>query len=791
VPFSNEPRGTTEPSAAAPGESSDSAEQARAPSVHRAGESPPRGPVSQALFSTPLLKALNLSIAVLLAALTAAAYWFGWRTLPETSGTIAAPISARATVARDARGVPHITAAAWEDAVFLQGYVTAQDRMWQMDALRRLAGGELAEVLGKGDRDSILNSDREARRWRLPRIAEAQARNLTAETRSILAAYARGVNYWMETHRRSLPPEFALLDYDPRPWRIADTLLVALEMGRTLTSTWREKVNKLHMLQGGDAAKVNFLYPRAAGSDIQPGSNAWVLSAAHSSTGKPILANDPHLQWSIPSAWYLVHLRAPGLDVAGASLPGVPAVIIGHNRRIAWGATNLGYDVQELYREQIDLQSGRYIYQGRVEQARLERDAIAVKGAQSVPADLWVTRHGPVFLTEGGQSYSMRWLPADDSALDFPFLSLDRAQDWAEFNAALARFAGPAQNFVYGDVDGNIGYHAAGRLPVRQPDCPADVPVDGASGRCEWQGFIPYDRLPQVFNPPSGIIVTANQNPFPADFAWPVDGRFAPRYRAQEILALLRSRDRWPPEEMLAVQKDVYSAFARFLAEQIVTASKKRPAHDAAAQSAVALLKSWNGQMEIGGAAPMIVTLAFDELRKKVAERASPGHSEAYETSLMAPQVIENLLRERPSDWFQDYDALLMKSLADGLAQGRKFQGSNFSRWNYGLYNQLKIENPVLGRLPLLGKYFDIGPVAMSGSPTTIKQDSARLGPSMRMVVDFGDFDHSRQNITTGESGEVLSRHYMDQWPAYYVGRSFPMEFDKVEAKQTLTVNPE
>ena len=800
MPLSKNPRGTTQDGqapcgAAAPSESPDLTEgpASPVPLSHRAAEAPSHGSnaVSQTLFHTPFLKALNLSIAVLLGALLGALYWFGWRTLPKTSGTIAAPISARAMVARDARGVPHITAASWEDSVFLQGYVTAQDRMWQMDALRRLPGGELAEVLGRGAMDSILDSDREARRWRLARIAEAQARNLTPEARSVLAAYARGVNYWMETHRRSLPPEFALLGYDPRPWRIEDSLLVALEMGRTLTSTWRAKMDKLHMLEGGEATKVNFIYPRGAGGEVQPGSNAWVVSAARSATGKPILANDPHLRWSIPSAWYLIHLRAPDLDVTGASLPGVPAVIIGHNRRIAWGVTNLGYDVQDLYREQIDLQSGRYIYQGRAEQARLERDAIAVKGATPVPANLWITRHGPVFLTEGNQSYSMRWLPAEDGALDFPFLSLDRAQNWPEFNATLARFGGPAQNFVYADVDGNIGYHVAGHLPVRPANCAADVPVDGTSGQCEWRGSIPYDRLPQVFNPPSGMIVTANQNPFPADFAWPVDGRFAPRYRVQEIRALLQSRERWSPGEMLTIQKDVYSGFAQFLARQIAAASEKRPASDGALQSAIASLRSWNGQMETSDAAPMIVTLAYDELRKQIAERASPGHADSYESSMMAPEVVEKLLRERPGDWFSDYDDLLMKSLADGLARGRKLQGSNVSRWKYGRYNQLQIENPVLGRLPLLGKYFDIGPVAMGGSPTTIKQDSVRLGPSMRMVVDFADFDHSLENITTGESGQPLSHHYKDQWPAYYVGHSFPMEFDRVDSKQVLTVIPE
>lgn len=747
------------------------------------------GNLAHSFFSTPLLRAINLSIAIFLVAFAAVVYWIGWRTLPQTSGSIAAPISARATIARDALGTPHISAATWEDAIFLQGYVTAQDRMWQMDATRRLAAGELAEVLGRGAMDSILESDRDARRWRLGRIAAAQARHLTPEAQAILSAYARGINFWMETHRHRLPPEFTLLNYDPRPWRIEDCLLVALEMGRRLTSTWREKMNKSHMLEGGDAAKVDLLYPRGGGAGVQPGSNAWVISAARSAIGKPILANDPHLEWSLPDPWYLIHLRAADLDVAGASLPGAPTVIIGHNRRIAWGMTNLGFDVQDLYREEIDLQTGHYLFQGSVEQARLERDVIAIKGSAPVPANLWVTRHGPLFLTENGRAYSMRWALADESTLDFPFLALNRAGNWEEFNAAVKRFAGPAQNFVYADVDGNIGYHASGDLPIRPPNCPSDVPQDGAAGKCEWQGSIPYESLPQVFNPPSGVIVTANQNPFPSDFAWPVDGRFAPRYRAQEIRALLESRKQWKPAGMLTIEKDVYSAFGQFFARQIVAAWDKHPSPNV--RGAIDLLRSWNGQMEIGSAPAMIEALAYDAFRDTVADRASHGSAEAYQTSFMAPQAIEKLLRERPPGWFADYDAVLLKSLDDGLAQGRMLEGSRTSSWDYGRYNRLTIENPVIGRLPVIGGYFNIGPTPMSGSPTTIKQDSRRLGPSLRMIVDFSNFDGSLENITAGESGHPLSRLYKDQWDAYYTGHSFPMEFDRIQARQTLVVNPQ
>jgi penicillin amidase len=741
-------------------------------------------PLPLGFFHTPLLKAINLSIAVLALAILAVVYWFAWRSLPQTSGTLGAPVGARATVSRDERGVPHIAAATWQDAIFLQGYATAQDRLWQMDALRRLAAGQLAEVVGK----AALESDEDSHRWRMARIAEGQERNLVPGSREILAAYARGVNYFIETHRTALPPEFAILRYDPRPWSVRDSLLVILQMNRMLTATWREEMNKFQMLQGGDAAMVNFLYPRRTGGEVQPGSNAWAVSGARSAGGKPILANDPHLEWSLPSAWHLVHLKAPDLDVTGATLPGIPGVIVGHNRRIAWGVTNLGFDVQDLYREQIDMRTGRYRFEGRVEQAVLEHDVIQVKGQAPEAFDLWFTRHGPVFLSDGGVNYSMTWMGAVGGPLGFPMLDIDRARNWEEFTAALAGFPGPAQNFVYADVDGNIGYHAAGRLPVRK-DCPSDIPLDGSSGQCDWRGLIPSGDLPHTFNPASGIIATANQNPFPADYAFQVDGRFGSNYRVKQIRARLESRAQWQPADMLAVQKDVYSAFAQFLAEQIVAAWEKKKTEEL--RPAVDLLRSWNGQMEKGAAAPMLASLAFDQLRKAVAGRASPSHAANYDTSYLAPEMIERLLRERPADWFPDYDALLLKSLKDAIADGEKLQGSKLARWDYGQYNRLTVENPVLGKLPLIGSYFNIGPVPMSGSSTTVKQTTRRLGPSMRMVVDLSNLDRSVIDITTGESGQVLSSHYMDQWDAYYAGQSFPMEFDQVHASSVLTITPQ
>ena len=737
----------------------------------------------EVLFSTPLERVINLSIAVLLIVLVAAVYWYAVRPLPETSGDLAAPVSASATVSRDALGVPHIQAANWEDAVFLQGFVTAQDRMWQMDALRRLAAGELAEVIGK----QAVESDEESRRLRLGRIAEEDERTMPAADRAILAAYARGVNFYLETHRGRLPLEFTLLNYDPRPWRVRDSILAGLHMYRTLTTSWRNEIEKMHLLEKGDRAKVEFLFPVRTGGEAQPGSNAWTISGAHTATGKPILANDPHLDFSIPSTWYMVHLKAPDLDVSGVSLPGVPAVIIGHNQRVAWGVTNLQADVQDLYREQIDPQNGRYAFRGQVEQARLERNTIAVKGAKPVELDEWVTRHGPVFLNDENRQYALRWAAAEPRGFEFSFLEIDQARNWDEFKKAIGRFPGPGQNFVYADVDGNIGYHATGRLPVRPQNCHGDVPADGASGECEWDGFIPFDDLPQVFNPAAGMIVTANQNPFPKDYKYPYNGDFAPYYRSREIRTLLERKEKWQAHDMISVQKDVYSVFSYFLAKQVVAAWDGQKKQDARLRDVVDLLRNWSGQMENGMAAPMVVGLVYEELRKSLTEHVATGVKVAY-TFPMAPAVIERLLRERPLDWYSDYDALLLKCLTKAIDDGAQTQGSKVSRWDYGQWNELRIAHPVLSQLPLVGKYFNIGPLPMSGSPTTIKQITRRLGPSMRMSVDLADLDNSTENITIGESGEALSRHYKDQWTAYYGATSFPMQFDKVDAKQVLRV---
>jgi penicillin amidase len=565
-------------------------------------------------------------------------------------------------------------------------------------------------------------------------------------------------------------------------------------MYRNLTTTWRNDLIKHNMLVDGDAAKVNFLFASRSGDEPLPGSNGWAVAGSRTASGKPILSNDMHLEYSLPGVWYMTHLDAPGLNASGVCLPGMPGVVVGHNQRIAWGITNLGFDVQDLYVEKLD-EAGRYLFHGQVEGARQEREIVPVKGRRPVELNVWVTRHGPVTIADGAQRLSIRWTAAEPGFLQYPVLDIDRAQNWQQFTTAIARWTGPGSNFVYADLDGNIGYHAAGKLPKRH-GFTGDVPLDGSSGDFEWDGYIPFDQLPTAYNPPSGIVATANQNPFPADYPYPVNGNFAPPDRSQRIRQLLSARTGWRPADMLGVQTDIFSAFSKFLAVQTVAAYDKRGAKNPALDPSIALLRAWDGRMDKDQGAPFLISLVYQHLRHAVADSASPGKGQLYEYA-MGPAVIGKLLRERPDGWFRDYDATLLRTLVDAVDEAKRIQGDSAARWKYGAYLRLEIDHPVMHaamqKIPGIGHWldiFEIGPLPMSGSSTTVKQTTRALAPSMRMNADLSDWDRSLLNVQVGQSGQPFSSHYKDEWDSYYNGKSYPMQFQKVVAKSTLELRP-
>lgn len=730
------------------------------------------------------LRYVNAVIGIALIAALAALYWYAWRPMPQTSGTVTADVSREVMVGRDALGVPHIRASSIEDALFAQGYVTAQDRLWQMDAIRRAASGELAEVLGAG----AVDSDRESRSLRIRRASEQHAATLSAADKAHLAAYARGVNELIDQSRNKLPLEFRLLKYKPRPWSIADSIAIAMYMHRTLTTTWNDDLYRYELARTGDASKVAALFPIRTGRETMAGSNAWVLAGSRTSSGKPILANDPHLEFAFPATWYQVHLQGGALNVTGVSLPGMPGVIIGHNQRIAWGMTNLGYDVQDLYLEKFDTTGARYAYQGAAEPSRAETEIISVQGASPVRLTNLLTRHGAVKVRQGSQIMSMRWTATETGKFEFPIVELNLAQNWQQFRAALRRYPGPGQNLVYADVDGNIGYQATGYLPLRKT-FDGDLPVDGSTGAFEWEGYIPFDDLPSIYNPKSGLIVTANQNPWPSNSTLRLSGQFAPPYRSSQIQARLLTKQKWTPQEMLAIQTDVYSAFLHRLGSRVSRAYESGARKNSMQTGAVQQLKQWNGQVESSSSAALVTVLTFQHMRRILGERVSPAKGATYADE-MAPAVVEAMLERRPRDWFPDWDAKLLEAFSEGVEEAARMQGRDPGKWRWGAYLQLTLPHPIFSQIPWAGPWFRLGPTEMQGHSTTVKQTTRRLGPSMRFIADLAKWDDSWNNITVGQSGHPFSSHFKDQWKSYLAGTSFPMQFDKVEAKEMLTLAP-
>lgn len=725
---------------------------------------------------------LLLAVAVILAA---ASWWVVYRPGAGLSGDVPAPVGAEVLIERDRLGVPHITARSMEDTLFAQGFATAQDRLWQMDSLRRLAAGELAEIAGK----PALPLDIRARQLRMRRLAERWAAALPAEQRAHLAAYARGVNHFLERSLRRLPPEFTLLGYSPRPWRVADTLLCALEMDRTLSGNWEHDLLKSRMARTGHRPLVEQLFPPRLGTEPLPGSNAWAVGGSRTASGRPLLANDPHLPWTQPAAWHLVHLRAPDLDVAGAALPGIPGVIIGHNGRIAWGITALQFDNMDLYEEKLDTRSGRYEHAGRPMQAERVVERIAVKGDKSAEIAFWVTLHGPVIAEEEGRPLALAWSAAAQERAEFPVLDWNRARNWEQFRAALRRLPGPNINVLYADVHGNTGWQVAGRLPLRE-GFDGSEPADGASGQFDWKGFVPFEQMPSYFNPQNATLVSANHNHFAENTPYTVSGFFSAPYRARQIEARLSRKRKLSPQDMLSIQQDVYSALHHNLARAAVEAVKRRGETHEAALAGARLLESWNGQMRAGEAAPLLAHLLYRHMRRAIGERASPKHGAAYQTFL-APGVVARIVNERRREWFDDVDLLLATELGEAVEEARRMQGWKAEKWRYGLAHRISLSHPVMGRIPWAGRYFNFGPVEMDGAAVTVRAVTEAYGPSMRFVADLSDLDNSLVVIPTGESGHRFSGHYRDQWNTYLRGGAFRLGYRGIEAERTLRLRPQ
>jgi penicillin amidase len=794
--------------------------------------------------SRPVLVTFAVALALVLLAGLGAAAWFysaARAALPQLDGAIALPgLSAPVTVVRDAQGVPHVTASTLEDLLFAQGYVTAQDRLWQMDLTRRYAAGEMAEILGP----DLVEHDRRQRILGLRQVADAAAARLAPPDRALFQAYARGVNAYVAQSREHLPLEFRLLRYAPQPWTVEDSVLCGLifhemltfrhartlldrewvlarvgpELGADLypTSSWRDRIPgatpaplaveptpRSRQWRAGPApASARLRLPLSApaeDADLVPGSNNWVVSGAHTESGLPLLSNDMHLPHQIPNVWYEVQLTAGDFDVAGFTAPGLPFVVVGHNRRIAWGLTSVEPFVLDLYVESFNSQ-GEYQAPDGWHKAEHRQELIHVKNQPDVAVDVTLTRHGPIVsaLFPGEtRPLALRWTLYESRAMDIASLSaLDSAQSWQDFLAAIARFPGPPQNVVYADVDGHIGYHIAGLFPQRPPGMDSTGPVAGNDDAHEWQGMVPFDQLASVFDPPSGIIATANARILPPGSTL-ISADFDAPYRTERIYRVLESGKKLAPADMLALQTDIYSEFDRFCAERLVYAVDHARRPSERARQAADLMRAWDGRLRLDSAAPSIETAARRELTRLLLEpRLGPGSNdprrpagwERYHWGMSAVW-LEALLLRQPPQWlppgFASYDDLLaaaVQAALDGKGVPR-----NLATWRWGRQSPVVLQHPILGRIPLLRHWSGPGTQEQSGGRYTVKQVGRTFGPSERMTVDFSALDGSTFNLVTGESGHLLSPHYLDQWPAWYQGHTFTRPFSATAVQKAKT----
>ncbi len=759
--------------------------------------------------------------------------WLYLRTsLPQTSGQIRlAGLDGPVTIVRDADGVAHIRATTDRDAYFAQGYVHAQDRLWQMEMNRRIGHGRLSEVLGQ----ATVDTDKFLRTLGVSRAAQEAWEYLDPQVQEALQAYAQGVNAWLE-QGRTLPPEFLILGVEPEPWSVYDSLVWAKMMAWDLGGNYDVELLRAKLIQALGPERTGQILPPypedgvdivdaetlglwdiqgaeallALDSQLQEmtglggldvGSNNWVVAGSRTATGMPMLANDPHLAASIPSIWYLNELKGRELHVTGASLPGLPGVVIGHNGRIAWGVTNVNPDVQDLYVERINPQNpNQYEVNGEWVDMEIVEEWIYVKGEEEPIR--WAarsTRHGPLIsdvLEDATAPLALRWTALDPDDTTFAaFYWLNRATDWESFLDALRLYVVPSQNFVYADVDGNIGYIAPGRIPIRaQGD--GTLPVPGWTDDHEWIGFIPFDELPQVFNPPSGYVVTANNRVVDERYPYLLSTDWAPPYRAQRIVELIQEGSAdgtgLTLEDMVRIQADQRSSQTAELLPWLLQV----PPRDERQEQALSALRSWDGVASRESVATTIYEAWFihlgmamfqDELRgdlyEEMARRAHP---------LFLHQVLS--APERYAGWCDDVLTPAQESCIEtaqnaldaALDELSDRFGPTMSRWRWGSVHRTQYPHRPFSQVPFLRWLFHRS-IENGGDTYTVNVAPVRVHqrydqfhvPSYRQIVDLADPGNSLFMTTTGQSGNPLSGHYDDLIRRHRDVEYLPMPFDE------------
>jgi penicillin amidase len=808
---------------------------------------------------------------------TAAGVWIVQRTLPQTSGTLqVSGLDGTVSVLRDTYGVPHITANDLHDVIFAQGYVTAQDRLFQLEFNRRVAQGRLAEMFGSGPDRSLVDADAFLRTLGMYAAAQTELAGLDATTRDELQAYADGVNAFVGSHHDSLPLEFTVLGVTPDPWKPIDSLAYGRVVAYSLDGTWNTKYARAIVTAKTNIETARTLFPpypaenptliptrlggfasaRGAtpqqasapamvdapsatelqafaqlspallhGADVVRdllgdvhdglGSNNWVVDGAKSATGKPLLANDPHLGIRMPAIWYEIGLRGGGLDVMGFSFPGDPGVVIGHNNYIAWGVTNVDADNTDLYLEKLDPAGHPGMYQFDREWRALEtrQEVIKIRGESSVAITVSSTLHGPILTDVVGDlkkhpeiaPVALKWAALQPGYTFAGFFQLDFARNWSEFDAAVSNIS-ISLNFVYADTAGNIGYRMSGLLPIR-PVENETLPVAGSTSAHEWKGYVAQSAMPRLYNPSDDMIVTANNQIVDENFGQYVSTDWDYGYRARRITDLLSAVSTVSATDYERIQADVLSIPASKLTPKFIAAGS---AATGDAATAAKILTGWDYTMSRDSAAAAVYEATAGALARETVEPAlgkdvygiyrSNFSSSGVFTVLinLLDQPTAPLISSAPND-------VIAKALGDAMAELRSKLGSDSSKWRWGALHQAHFAHPLAATFPL-NYLFDVAPLDRPGDSVTVNAAgggsfsadpasySQQTVPSMRQIIDLSDFDNSLWVTTTGESGQPGSAHYSDLAPLWDQNKYQPMYYSAGKqassATDVLTLKP-
>ena len=750
--------------------------------------------------------------------------------LPRVRGRLEVTgVSAPVTVARDRVGVPHVDAGSMPDAAFAMGVVHAQDRLWQMELSRRVAAGRVSEFAGPEG----LPIDRFMRRLGLQRVAQEEARLLVGDVRQMLESYAAGVNSVISGGRK-LPLEFRTLKLEPQPWRPVHSLAAAKLLALGLSLNWDNELQRLDLLRAigpERAAKLDLVYPdanptilastasAAGGGGYRDGvlamfletarwvpaagggSNSWVVAGTRTATGRPILCNDPHLVPGMPSIWYAAHIHAgDDFESTGVTLPGLPFVLIGHNRRVAWGFTNSFADCQDLVIEEFDNPAGeRYRTERGFERTRLQREIIHVKDASDEVEEVVITRHGPVVeriedpARDVWRGLALQWTALTPGGSPETMLKLQRAGDWQSFRSAFGHLDAPSQNVVYADVDGHIGYLLCGRVPVRRRR-PSGLPVQGWTGDALWLRFLNENEMPYMLDPPEQAIVTANNRITGSQFPHYIGSDFMNGYRALRIAELLRE----PAMDlgyMARMQMDVVCPPAR----QVVRLLSGMTCAEPNAERLRRRLVQWDASMSTELTEPTI----YESFMHHLAEHAlRPVCGDAWR--IVAGIDLTHPVFEYPGnlagrltpallDRWQRGDHTLLggatwpsvatAALTDTWADLRGRYGRRSKRWRWGRVHALALTHS-FGRGRMGRLIFNAGTIPIGGNVDTILATAHMpsepfatrlLAPSWRQVLDVGNWDACSGVHLPGQSGQPGSRHYKDLRGPWRKNHQFPL----------------